>query len=225
MKNLIILPDGTEIFSGINETTNIRSTYLKQCVNSETELTLGSVCASILECKIQTPGGALNVAAGTEITLYKVDDAGARHKVGLYTLEKPTRPSAHTYKITAYDRISWLDTDLTEWLTSLDGWPYTVFDFAHMVAGECGLVLKNTSLLNGGYQIRKFTGQGITGRKLMEWIGQICAKFCRATPDGEIEFAWYTRKYNIEIAPSASNHRCMRRYADAGDCILPYLSV
>ena len=203
MKNLIILPDGTEIFSGMNETTNLRSTYLKQCVNSETELTLGSVHPSWLECKIQSPNGALNIAAGTEITLYKVDDAGIRHKVGLFTLEKPTRPSAHTYKITAYDRVSWLDKDLTEWLTSLDGWPYSVFDFAHMVAAECGLVLKNTSLLNGDYQIRKFTGQGITGRKLMEWIGQICAKFCRATPDGELEFAWYTRKYNVEIAPYA----------------------
>lgn len=203
LKNLIILPDGTELYSGNGRYNNIRSACLKQCVNSETELTLGSVCSAMLECKIQTPNGGLNLAAGTEITLYKVDDAGTRHKVGLFTLEKPTRPSAHTYKITAYDRISWLDKNLTEWLASLDGWPYSVFDFAHMVAGECGLVLKNTSLLNGSYQIQKFSGQGVTGRKLMEWIGQICAKFCRATPDGEIEFAWYARKYNIEIAPSA----------------------
>lgn len=203
MKTLIILPDGTEIYSGDFRGNNLRCATLKQCVNSETELTLGSVCAAILECKLQTPNGALNIAAGTEITLYKVDDSGTRHKVGLFTLEKPTRPSAHTYKLTAYDRISWLDKDLTEWLAGLDGWPYSVFDFAHMVAAQCGLVLKNTSLLNGDYMIRKFSGQGITGRRLMEWVGQICAKFCRATPDGEIEFAWYSKKFNIEIAPSA----------------------
>lgn len=203
MRNLIILPDGTEIYSGDFRGNNLRSATLKQCVNSETELTLGSVCTAILECKLQTPNGALNIAAGTEITLYKVDDAGTRHKVGLFTLEKPTRPSAHTYKLTAYDRISWLDKDLTEWLAGLEGWPYKVIDFAHMVAAQCGLVLKNTSLLNGDYQIRKFSGQGITGRRLMEWIGQICAKFCRATPDGEIEFAWYSKKFNIEIAPTA----------------------
>ena len=203
MKNLIILPDGTEIYSGDFRGNNLRSATLKQCVNSETELTLGSVCTAILECKLQTPNGALNIAAGTEITLYKVDDAGTRHKAGLFTLEKPTRPSAHTYKLTAYDRISWLDKDLTEWLAGLEGWPYKVIDFAHMVAAQCGLTLKNTELLNGEYQIRKFSGQGITGRRLMEWIGQICAKFCRATPDGEIEFAWYSKKFNIEIAPSA----------------------
>lgn len=203
MRNLIILPDGTEIYSGDGHTNNMRSVTLKQCVNSETELTLGSVCAAMLECKLQTPNGALNIAAGTEVTLYKVDDAGTRHLVGPFTLEKPTRPSAHTYKITAYDRISWLDKDLTEWLASLDAWPYSVFNFAHMVAAQCGLTLKNTSLLNGDYQIRKFSASGITGRKLMEWIGQICAKFCRATPDGEIEFAWYTNKFNITIAPAA----------------------
>lgn len=203
MKNLIILPDGMEIYSGEKRGNNLRSATLKQCVNSETELTLGSVCAAILECTLQTPNGALNIAAGTEITLYKVDDSDTRHKVGLFTLEKPTRPSAHTYKLTAYDRISWLDKDLTEWLAGLDGWPYSVFDFAHMVAAQCGLTLKNTSLLNGDYMIRKFSGQGITGRRLMEWVGQICAKFCRATPDGEIEFAWYSKKFNIEIAPAA----------------------
>lgn len=202
MKNLIILPDGTEIYSGDFRGNNLRSATLKQCVNSETELTLGSVCAAILECTFQTPNGALNIAAGTEITLYKVDDSGTRHKTGLFTLEKPTRPSAHTYKLTAYDRISWLDKDLTEWLAGLNGWPYKVIDFAHMVAAQCGLTLKNTELLNGEYQIRKFSGQGITGRRLMEWIGQICAKFCRATADGEIEFAWYSKRFNIEIAPS-----------------------
>lgn len=205
MKNLIILPDGTEIYSGDFRGNNLRSATLKQCVNSETELTLGSVCTAILECKLQTPNGALNIAAGTEITLYKVDDSGTRHKTGLFTLEKPTRPSAHTYKLTAYDRISWLDKDLTDWLAGLEGWPYKVIDFAHMVAAQCGLVLKNTSLLNGDYQIRKFSGQGITGRRLMEWIGQICAKFCRATPDGEIEFAWYSEN-PIKINSSGDNY-------------------
>ena len=69
MKNLIILPDGTEIYSGNFRGNNLRSATLKQCVNSETELTLGSVCAAILECKLQTPNGALNIAAGTETTL------------------------------------------------------------------------------------------------------------------------------------------------------------
>lgn len=203
LKTIIVLPDGTELYSGVGETNNIRSVTVIQKVNSETELTLGSVCPTVLEATLQTPAGGLTIGEGTEITLYKEDDSGVRHKTGLFTMEKPQRSSANLYKLTAYDRISWLDKDLTDWLSALDGWPYTVLNFAHMVAGACGLTLKNTSLLNGGYQIRKFSGQGITGRKLMEWIGQICAKFCRAAPDGEIEFAWYENRYSITIAPSS----------------------
>lgn len=202
LKTIIVLPDGTEIFSGSGTTNAIQSVTLTECVNSGEELTLGSVCANMVEATLITPGGGLNLTAGDEIAVYKVDDAGIRNKIGLFTLEKPTRPSANKMNITAYDRIAKLDKDLTEWLTSLNGWPYAVIDFAHMVAEQCGLTLKNEELLNGSYMIRQFSGEGITGRKIMEWIGQICAKFCRATPDGEIEFAWYTNNFNI-VAPGA----------------------
>ena len=192
LKNMIVLPDGTEIYSGTGMQNALQSSSVTECVNSGTELTLGSVCASMLEAKIITPGGGLNIAAGTEVTLYKVDDLHTRTKVGLFTLEKPTRPSPNAYKITAYDRISWLDKDLTQWLVGLNEWPYTLYDFAVMVCEECGLMLKNESIPNGSYAIRKFSGSGITGRRLMQWIGEICGRFCRATSEGEIEFAWYT---------------------------------
>lgn len=203
LRNLIVLPDGTELFSGVGTVNAVQNTTITECVNAGTELTLGSVCSSMLKMKIITPGGGVNIAAGDEITLYKVDDGGNRAKVGLFTIEKPTRPSANTYGITAYDRVSWLDKDLSEWLNNLTGWPYMVYDFASMVCEACGLVLKNESLLNGDYQIRQFLGDGITGRRLMQWVGEICGRFCRATADGEIEFAWYEPS-GITISPSGS---------------------
>lgn len=190
--NIIVLPDGTELSSGPEAVNNIRSVSLTKCVNSETELALGSVCSAMLECKLQTPYAALGIETGTEVTLYKSGTSGSRTKVGLFTIEKPARPSAHTYKITAYDRVSWLDKDLTDWLAALDGWPYTVSVFAEMVCGACGLTLAQTQWINGGYEIQQFVGNGITGRKLMQWIGEIEAKFIRANADGEIELAWYT---------------------------------
>lgn len=204
LRNLIVLPDGTELYSGNGQHNNVRNATITKCVNSETELTLGSVCSSMLECKLQTPGGGLNIAEGTEITLYKVDDSGTRHKVGLFTMEKPTRPSAHMYKITAYDRVSWLDKDLTDWLAALEGWPYTVNAFAAMVCEACGLTLVTTDLLNGDYEIQQFAASGIRGRQLMTWIGEICARFCRANADGEIEFAWY-RENDTRIGPRSKS--------------------
>lgn len=192
LKNLIVLPDGTELFSGLGSVNALQSVTLTQQVNTGTELTLGSACANMLEATIITPAGGLTIAAGTEITLYKVDDDGVRTKVGLFTTEKPVRPSANLCRITAFDRVSWLDRELGQWLESLNGWPYTLFDFAKMVCAACNLTLTNESLPNGDWQIKKFSASRATGRQLMRGIGQACGRFCRANVNGELELAWYT---------------------------------
>lgn len=202
LTNLIILPDGTELASGTGQTNNIRTVTLTECVNSGEELTLGSVCAAMAEATVQTPMGALALTAGDEVTLFKVDDAGVRHQMGLFTLEKPTRPSANILKLTGYDRITRLDKDLTTWLKSLDSWPYTLLDFAGMVCTECGLNLVTTDIPNGDYLVRQFEKEA-TGRKLMEWVGQICCRFCLATPYGDVELAWYTPS-GVTITPSGN---------------------
>lgn len=199
LRNLIVLPDGTEIFSGRGTTNAIKSVKITQAVNDQTELSLGSACSSMLEATIITPYGGLNIAAGSEITAYKMDNSGTRHLVGLYTLEKPTRPTANTYRITAYDRVSWLDKDLSEWLASLTVWPIELLTFAQMVCAECGLTLTNETIPNGDYLIPQFSGSGITGRKLMQWVGEVCARFLRATPDGNVEFANYTPNTTYSI--------------------------
>lgn len=201
LRNLIVLPDGTEIFSGLGAYNAIKSVKFTGSVNEQTELAFGSVCSSMMEASIITPYGGLNIAAGSEVTAYKVDDAGTRYPVGLYTLEKPTRPTANTYKITAYDRISWLDKDLTKWLAALDVWPIELLTFAQMVCSECGLTLINESIPNGTYLVPQFTGDGVTGRKLMRWIGEICARFLRATPGGDVEFAMYAPNSAYTIGP------------------------
>lgn len=201
LKSLIILPDGTELSSGIGTVNALRDVKLTQCVNAGTELTLGSVCADMIEATLLTPGGQLNVAAGTEVAFYKVDESGNRTKMGLFTLETPTRPSANTYRLTAYDRVSWLDRDLTQWLAGLTQWPYSLLTFAQMVCNACGLVLKNTEIPNGDFQVPKFSASGITGRRLMQWVAEACGRFCRATADGELELAWYTPA-EVTLQPS-----------------------
>lgn len=200
LKNLIVLPDGTELFSGPGTVNAIQSVTLTQRVNTGTELTLGSACAAMLEATLLTPNGGLSVVRGSEITLYKVDDSDIRTLVGLFTVEKTARPSKNRYQITAYDRISWLDRDLSQWLESLNGWPYTLKTFAQMVCQACNLMLVTDTLPNENWHIQKFSAGKITGRKLMQWVGQACGRFCRATPSGQIELAWYKPK-NITITP------------------------
>lgn len=213
LKNLLVLPDGTEIFSGVGTVNALQSVTVTQQVNVGTELTLGSACANMLEATLLTPEGGLHIAAGAEVTLYKVDEKGVRTKVGLFTVEKPTRPSANLYKLTAYDRISWLDQDLTDWLENLNGWPYTLHTFARLVCAACGLALANSSIPNGDWEIKKFSVGGITGRQLIQWVGQACGRFCRARVDGKIEFAWYSPK-NIAITPQGQYPISALRFED-----------
>lgn len=218
LKTLIVLPDSTELFSGVGTRNAIQEVTITECVNGAQELTLGSTCANMVEAKIITPEGGLSLTAGDELTVYKVDDEGQRHKVGLFTTEKPTRPSANSMSITAYDRVAWLDRDLSQWLFNLEAWPYSLYDFATMVCRECGLVLKNTEIPNGSHMVQAFSGDGITGRQLMQWVGQIAGRFCRATADGEIEFAWYVPVDKCTI--SASKPASLVSYDGSGNLSL-----
>lgn len=202
-RTILVLPDGTEISSGTTGGNAIQSVTITEMVNDSQELNLGSACAAMVEIRLFTPAGGLPIAAGDELTVYREDDNGTWHKVGLFTTEKPTRPSANTMQITAYDRVIRLDKDLTLWLAGLNAWPYRLYDFAKMVCEACGLTLVNTEIPNGDYLIRQFSADGITGRQLIRWVGQIAGRFCRATADGEIEFAWYTPVTAYEIGVTA----------------------
>ncbi len=197
---LIVLPDGTEIFSGPGSGPKIQSATIKQIVNDGQELSIGSVCSAMFECTILNPGGELSITAGDEITVYRVNGE-TRKKVGLFTMEEPVRPSPNRYKITAYDRVSRLDKDLTDWLLSLEGWPYTVEQLSVMVAIECGVGIGTEMLTNGNYLVQRFAGNGITGRKIVQWIAEISATFCRANADGGIAFERY-RTTNTIITPT-----------------------
>lgn len=201
MKNILVLPNGAEIHSGAGTVNALQSVTLTQRVNGGTELTLGSACANMLEATVFTPAGGLDLPTGTEVALYWEDAGGIRKRVGLFTLEEPTHPSANRCKLRAYDRVSWLDKDLTQWLEGLDGWPYSLLAFAQQVCAACGLELINDSLPNEDWQVKAFVAKGITGRQLMQWVGQACGRFCRATPDGQIELAWYVPK-QITLTPS-----------------------
>lgn len=189
VKNLIELADKTQIFSG-SPGTAVMSVTLTRSVNVGTELSPGAVCAAMAEITVLDQGGiALN--AGDEVTLYTVDEQGACQRLGVFIAQKPERRGA-LLKLTAYDRVIRLDRDLTGWLAALPAWPYTVSQLAQMVCGVCGVELAEGELPNGDHAVQKFTADGVTGRQLMEWIGQVCCRFCRARADGILEFAWYT---------------------------------
>lgn len=206
-RHLLILPDGREIFSGPEQENALQSVTVTQCVNSGEELTLGSACACELRAELITPNGGLSLAAGDVVTLFGVDEEDNRQQMGIFWLEKPVRSTGHTMTLTGYDGVSRLDKDLTDWLAELDQWPYSVQEFAHLVCAQCGMPLAEEELPNGSFYLQPFAGERITGRRLVQWLGQITGRFCRARSDGILEFAWYTPNPAISIWAEAGENQ------------------
>lgn len=210
IKHLLCLPDGTEVSSGGNGAA-VMGVTVTRSVNDAAQLEPGSACAAMLEATLLhlDPG---RIAAGDALTLYSVDESGQRQQVGIFLAETPERTGSHTLRLTAYDRLILLDRDMTDWLAGLDGWPYTLHSFAAMVCTQCGLSLTTDSIPNGDFPVEAFTAEGVTGRQLMMWIGQVACRFCRATPEGEVELGWYAPA-EITLGPSQL-HMAQASYAD-----------
>lgn len=200
LKTIMVFEDGTQLSSGVTGTNAIQSLTLTQSVNDQQELSLGSVCAAMAEITLITPGGGFTLPAGAEFTLYRENEQGQLYRVGIFRTEKPTRSSANTMKLTAYDRVSLLDQDLTQWLAELDAWPYSLGDFVYKVCQACGLLFVNEQIPNGSFPVQKFTVQGVTGRQLIRWAGEAAGRFTRATADGNIEMGWYTPTGTVSYA-------------------------
>ena len=192
-----------EVSSGQPSGNAIQSLTFTRYVNEGTELKLGSVYPGEVQVELIAPNGGLSIAAGEEFTLFVQEDTQLT-QLGIFIAEKPERPTAHTLRLTAYDRVIKLDTDLSDWLASLTGWPYTLDNFAQMVCKACNLELVSGQLPNGDYLVPQFYLQGVSGRKLMQWIGQIAGRFCRATPEGMLEFAWYTPS-GVAVTPGGDH--------------------
>lgn len=198
-RNLIVLPGGRDIFSG-QPGVAIMECTLTRTVNSGEELTPGSVCSAMLEFDLIHPAEE-KLTAGQEVTLFHVAEDGSRRQVGVFCLEKPVRTGTHRCRVTAYDRVSKLDKDLTDWLSSRVS-DCTLAEFARQVSAQCGVTLAG-DIPNGSLTVNPFTAASVTGRQLMKWIGEAAGCFCRATPTGTLELAWYTPS-DITLAPGVT---------------------
>lgn len=197
------------LFSGSGMENAIHSCNITWSSNSAEDLTMGSVCAAMLECKIITSGSGFGIDAGSQFQAYKVAEDGTETQIGVFNVETPTRLTAHTYKIQAYDNVRKLDKDLAEWFNGLDGWPYKAKTLAEMVAEQCGLTISAfdapsyDDLDVDGYYVYRFTvNSGTTGRQLMSWICEALCNFCVADADGSLICTWYGSS-KIKIGPDA----------------------
>lgn len=201
----ITLPDGTALDSSV-----IRSVQLTEQVNDNTDLCPGAACAACAEIELWAPRNGLTIAQGTEITLVRIDaESGAQTPVGVFLAEKPVKASANVIRVTAYDRMTLLDKDLSPWLREQqEAFPMTVKALVQAVCAQCGVELAPGTLeaqVNTGYSVPAFYTDDLTGRQIIQWAAQTMCRFARMTPAGQLEFAWYTDHATSGIGPGAGS--------------------
>ena len=193
-KNILVLDDGTEISAGTVGQNAILSLTATETVSSTTDLCPGAACSNKLEISLWVePGSDLVITSGTRLTHYREDASGDRTLAGTYWAVKPTRQTKNTYKIYAYDAVSRLDGIQSTWLRSIQGqFSMSLWAFAQLVAQRCGVTITNSELpRNVDYQVQAFYADDLTGRQLLAWVAEASGTFLRATPAGQLEFAWY----------------------------------
>ena len=201
----ITLPDGTALDSSV-----IRSVQLTEQVNDETDLCPGAACAACAEIELWAPQNGLTITQGTEITLVRIDaESRAQASVGVFLAEKPVKTSANVIKVTAYDRMTLLDKDLSPWLREQQGaFPMTIKALVQAVCAECGVETVPGNLeaqVNTGYSVPAFYADNITGRQIIQWAAQAMCRFARMTPSGQLEFAWYVGHARSGIGPGSGS--------------------
>ena len=199
--NKFVLADGTVLYD------NIVSVSWTEQVNSDSDnITPGAVCSNAIDISFWVRSDdTLKIAQGTELTYYKVDDYTAvETKIGVFTCEKPEKDGSNKYKVTAYDNVTKLDIDVSDWLNALT-FPVSISSFATQLATKCGLEFANSAPINGDYSVQAFTATNVTGRDLMKMVAQATGCFIRADSSGELEYAWYVANSKLSIATNESN--------------------
>lgn len=207
-QSVLLLKDGTEL-TGDGASNAIKSITLHAAVNAGQEFTIGSAFSDYIEAEIWAdPGGSLQITAGDALTLYRQDDAGNRTKVGVFYAEKPTRTKRNSYKITAYDNMSKLDTDFSGWLHANQAqFPKTIWQLVQLACQRAGVALASSSLpINGSYSVQVFYADDLTCRQIISWAAEAAGCYAHMNADGKLQFLTYTDKRSTaKITPDGAN--------------------
>ena len=188
IKNILRLLDDTEISAGEKQNA-LLSLSVTESVSAQNVLGYGDVCAAMLEAEALYNGDMSLLQQGS-VVWWEQEVDGVRIPAGMFFLEKPELLGNARVRLTGFDVVRHLDKDITLQLQTLT-YPIRLDMLASMVCSFCGVPYVEDNLLNGDYMVQSVR-KGVTGRLLMQWIGQLGGRFFRANPDGTAQFDWYT---------------------------------
>lgn len=173
-KYVLRLPGGGEL-------TAIGSLSITWQVNDGTDISLGSACAAMLEATLFEEA---EIAPGTELTC--LEDGKA---LGIFQCEQPHRTGRKRLSITAYDRMILFDREISPWMESRR-FPTTAQRLLEDLCAFCGVEFGGEALPE--FSVEAFSQPGITGRQLLQYLGQAAGRFFTVNAEGILESRWYT---------------------------------
>lgn len=216
-QSVLRLKDGTELTGG-SPGSAVKSLTLHTAVNAGQEFTIGSAFSDYIEAEIWAdPGGSLQITAGDALTYYRQDDAGNRTKVGVFYAEKPTRTKRNSYKVTAYDTMSKLDTDFSGWLHANQAqFPKTIWQLVQLACQRAGVALASSGLpINSSYSVQAFYADDLTCRQIISWAAEAAGCYAHMNADGKLQFLTYADKRSTaKITPDGASNSTAY-YADS----------
>lgn len=205
---VLLLPNGTELKGG-SPGSAVKNLTLHTAVNAGQEFAIGSAYSDYIEAEIWAdPGDSLQITAGDALTYYRQDDAGNRTKVGIFYAEKPTRTKRNSYKVTAYDTMSKLDTDFSGWLRANQAqFPKTIWQLVQLACQRAGVTLASSSLpINGSYSVQAFYADDLTCRQIISWAAEAAGCYAHMNADGKLQFLTYADKRSTaKITPDGAS--------------------
>lgn len=187
--------NGQEISSG-DQGAAIAGVRLTKSLCDGRSFQVGAVCPALLEVTlldVQPP------QPGTKLEL--LDENGAL--LGIFYCQQAKNQNGRM-ELTAYDSLLNLEKDVSAYLQGLTQWPYSLEDFCHGICTYCGVTLDQAPLTNGDYPVEKFSAQGITGREIMGFAGEIVGG-CLVDCGGVAQFHRYAQKA-LALTPGGENY-------------------
>lgn len=155
-----------------------------QCVNSETDLTVGQVASA--QISFDTTYSGLNTNTVITYSTWQRQDSNWR-QIGVFNVTSVEKVEKH-YHVTAYDNVIKLDKDCSAWLSSCN---YSTLDdlFWYIVKEFTGSYPVSHLVLNAGMTInpKDLVTSGITARQVLHYIAEINAGYMIANPSGLIK--------------------------------------
>ena len=172
-KYVLRLPGGGEL-------TAIGSLAITWQVNDSQDISPGSACAAMLEATLFEQA---QIAPGTELTC--LEDGKA---LGIFRCEQPRRIGAKKQTLTAYDRMVLFDREVSSLLES-HSFPATAQQLLEALCAHCGVEFGGEALPE--FFVESVSQPGITGRQLLQYLGQVAGRFFAVDGEGVLKSRWY----------------------------------